>query len=124
MVHTRSTAAVADERIDAKSVRTAASRRGTDCRNQPSSPLSRTIDPREKSGSVRSMPMAKMPYSPSATSSLKLLFSTARLRSDEHTSELQSLMRITYAVFCLKKKKNYQHQIKVPSRHSKRAANQ
>src|SRR3546814_987485 len=26
-------------------------------------------------------------------------------RSDEHTSELQSLMRITYAVFCLKKKK-------------------
>src|SRR3546814_8407789 len=29
-----------------------------------------------------------------------------RLRSEEHTSELQSLMRISYAVFCLKKKKN------------------
>src|SRR3546814_4163812 len=28
----------------------------------------------------------------------------ARLRSEEHTSELQSLMRISYAVFCLKKK--------------------
>src|SRR3546814_4130341 len=28
-------------------------------------------------------------------------------RSEEHTSELQSLMRISYAVFCLKKKKNY-----------------
>src|SRR3546814_8685250 len=28
-----------------------------------------------------------------------------RHRSDEHTSELQSLMRISYAVFCLKKKK-------------------
>src|SRR3546814_4826773 len=28
----------------------------------------------------------------------------ALLRSDEHTSELQSLMRISYAVFCLKKK--------------------
>src|SRR3546814_12951354 len=27
-----------------------------------------------------------------------------RLRSEEHTSELQSLMRISYAVFCLKKK--------------------
>src|SRR3546814_9376931 len=27
-------------------------------------------------------------------------------RSEEHTSELQSLMRISYAVFCLKKKKN------------------
>src|SRR3546814_4616284 len=28
-----------------------------------------------------------------------------RVRSEEHTSELQSLMRISYAVFCLKKKK-------------------
>src|SRR3546814_8613642 len=31
-------------------------------------------------------------------------------RSEEHTSELQSLMRISYAVFCLKKKKNTQKQ--------------
>src|SRR3546814_9131452 len=30
------------------------------------------------------------------------------LRSEEHTSELQSLMRISYAVFCLKKKKHDQ----------------
>src|SRR3546814_3031899 len=30
-------------------------------------------------------------------------------RSEEHTSELQSLMRITYAVFCLKKKKRWHH---------------
>src|SRR3546814_11919311 len=30
----------------------------------------------------------------------------ARARSEEHTSELQSLMRISYAVFCLKKKKS------------------
>src|SRR3546814_1994325 len=30
----------------------------------------------------------------------------AARRSEEHTSELQSLMRISYAVFCLKKKKN------------------
>src|SRR3546814_2714946 len=30
---------------------------------------------------------------------------THELRSEEHTSELQSLMRISYAVFCLKKKK-------------------
>src|SRR3546814_9135585 len=33
------------------------------------------------------------------------------LRSEEHTSELQSLMRISYAVFCLKKKKNNIHKI-------------
>src|SRR3546814_8685793 len=31
------------------------------------------------------------------------------VRSEEHTSELQSLMRISYAVFCLKKKKTEQH---------------
>src|SRR3546814_982528 len=31
-------------------------------------------------------------------------------RSEEHTSELQSLMRISYAVFCLKKKNNHQTQ--------------
>src|SRR3546814_5539075 len=33
-------------------------------------------------------------------------------RSEEHTSELQSLMRISYAVFCLKKKKNTNKQLK------------
>src|SRR3546814_9913138 len=32
-------------------------------------------------------------------------FQRSRRRSEEHTSELQSLMRISYAVFCLKKKK-------------------
>src|SRR3546814_7926132 len=31
------------------------------------------------------------------------------IRSEEHTSELQSLMRISYAVFCLKKKKQHIH---------------
>src|SRR3546814_6481919 len=34
----------------------------------------------------------------------ELLLAKARDRSEEHTSELQSLMRISYAVFCLKKK--------------------
>src|SRR3546814_2439514 len=34
---------------------------------------------------------------------------TIRIRSEEHTSELQSLMRISYAVFCLKKKKQIIH---------------
>src|SRR3546814_2228018 len=33
-------------------------------------------------------------------------FDQAGRRSEEHTSELQSLMRISYAVFCLKKKKD------------------
>src|SRR3546814_5079352 len=43
----------------------------------------------------------------------------SRIRSEEHTSELQSLMRISYAVFCLKKKKhtaiNLYHQIYKPN---------
>src|SRR3546814_2075029 len=45
-------------------------------------------------------------------------------RSEEHTSELQSLMRISYAVFCLKKKNINQHRNThtsdlMPHRHSK-----
>src|SRR3546814_6984111 len=35
----------------------------------------------------------------------------ATVRSEEHTSELQSLMRISYAVFCLKKKKKHKTEI-------------
>src|SRR3546814_2761940 len=45
----------------------------------------------------------------------RLGVSQLTLRSEEHTSELQSLMRISYAVFCLKKKKNrhkYKHRIR------------
>src|SRR3546814_1419393 len=42
-------------------------------------------------------------------------------RSEEHTSELQSLMRISYAVFCLKKKKyNNQNQTSIRSRDKNR----
>src|SRR3546814_8061379 len=37
------------------------------------------------------------------------LFPSTGERSEEHTSELQSLMRISYAVFCLKKKKTKTH---------------
>src|SRR3546814_6033164 len=36
-----------------------------------------------------------------------LTISISKTRSEEHTSELQSLMRISYAVFCLKKKKKH-----------------
>src|SRR3546814_8262912 len=34
---------------------------------------------------------------------LAMVIANSRIRSEEHTSELQSLMRISYAVFCLKK---------------------
>src|SRR3546814_5983400 len=42
---------------------------------------------------------------------------SSRYRSEEHKSELQSLMRISYAVFCLKKKKQ------TPTSHLKRTTN-
>src|SRR3546814_8742323 len=41
-------------------------------------------------------------------------------RSEEHTSELQSLMRISYAVFCLKKKKKQQKIITQHSEHTEK----
>src|SRR3546814_9919451 len=40
-------------------------------------------------------------------------------RSEEHTSELQSLMRISYAVFCLKKKKTTNHNNKIANTNNK-----
>src|SRR3546814_3197202 len=45
------------------------------------------------------------PWSASQASSKALDRYLLPVRSEEHTSELQSLMRISYAVFCLKKKK-------------------
>src|SRR3546814_6301469 len=48
-----------------------------------------------------------MAYDIDSFASLGLLWETLsveQIRSEEHTSELQSLMRISYAVFCLKKK--------------------
>src|SRR3546814_8726452 len=43
---------------------------------------------------------------------VKYIFRFTLMRSEEHTSELQSLMRISYAVFCLKKKnENTKHNL-------------
>src|SRR3546814_7889058 len=56
-------------------------------------------------------PMLVTPHEKLSISISPLCFSSRdspSLRSEEHTSELQSLMRISYAVFCLKKK-NKQH---------------
>src|SRR3546814_3137867 len=44
------------------------------------------------------------PYSPTRGSRVSRGVTASMIRSEEHTSELQSLMRISYAVFCLKKK--------------------
>src|SRR3546814_1653786 len=50
--------------------------------------------------STRAMPWRRLPTAYPRWVSLRRYW-----RSEEHTSELQSLMRISYAVFCLKKKK-------------------
>src|SRR3546814_6044332 len=42
-------------------------------------------------------------------------------RSEEHTSELQSLMRLSYAVFCLKKKKKNKQRTKSPNTENKQS---
>src|SRR3546814_10920205 len=55
-------------------------------------------------------PLSTMGLSTEARCAVKTVW-TGRLssRSEEHTSELQSLMRISYAVFCLKKKQKTKH---------------
>src|SRR3546814_9744266 len=54
-----------------------------------------------------------MPASASCHSADDEQPSVPTLRSEEHTSELQSLMRISYAVFCLKKKKQQKTKQKI-----------
>src|SRR3546814_7081012 len=68
----------------------------------------------------RSLPPPKPEASCGSCTTMRCLctFATTTKRSEEHTSELQSLMRISYAVFCLKKKKkninNYNKQKQRP----------
>src|SRR3546814_2178421 len=50
---------------------------------------------------LRILHLARCPRQPAW-----ILLAAVWMRSEEHTSELQSLMRISYAVFCLKKKNN------------------
>src|SRR3546814_8394489 len=59
------------------------------------------------SARTRSKPAPCSSSSPTATNATRSpLPPTSHFRSEEHTSELQSLMRISYAVFCLKKTNN------------------
>src|SRR3546814_9669257 len=62
--------------------------------------------PRAWTSSTRggSSPRCTTRASPAITCRSRRRCTTALSRSEEHTSELQSLMRISYAVFCLKKK--------------------
>src|SRR3546814_2003393 len=85
---------------------------------KPPAPISLTSSARSAMPRLLKRKMPSIPPNPSAASRRlvgKLLpgfqsramrtVSNTESRSEEHTSELQSLMRISYAVFCLKKKK-------------------
>src|SRR3546814_5319488 len=65
--------------------------------------------PHSRSGPAERDPDAGIGAYPGRTVREDLLIVLIQQRSEEHTSELQSLMRISYAVFCLKKKQHKQH---------------
>src|SRR3546814_9362929 len=67
----------------------------------PYTTLFRAVRAPHTSREYTSRPISSVPIQCAADGGLR----TAIQRSEEHTSELQSLMRISYAVFCLKKKK-------------------
>src|SRR3546814_9145951 len=81
-------ALISPTRIMTKCLRPISRRRGSGWRISPALCWCRDHSPRQWK---RSAPMCSL---------------IVVRRSEEHTSELQSLMRISYAVFCLKKKKN------------------
>src|SRR3546814_1155622 len=75
--------------------------------NRSSSSRKSTRPPRDRRGDVRVSAARPRPPAPR--------------RSEEHTSELQSLMRISYAVFCLKQKKKQKktrHNMRMKSKQS------
>src|SRR3546814_9992853 len=88
---------------------------GIDLSNEYTILLGKRGSPKRRSASVRQTvfaPLGKHSEKPLVFRSEieKLMEGRRRIelfRSEEHTSELQSLMRISYAVFCLKKKKTH-----------------
>src|SRR3546814_2666020 len=71
----------------------------------PYTTLFRSIGAKQRASGGRCDVASHLPQAPTGGAN-------RRQRSEEHTSELQSLMRISYAVFCLKKKKKKKKQKK------------
>src|SRR3546814_1782935 len=68
------------------------------------------LDMRKKRQQPKDIPPYIVPLSIQAMEIVRHLLDEFKPRSEEHTSELQSLMRISYAVFCLKKKNKKKQQ--------------
>src|SRR3546814_10223931 len=80
-------------------------------RPSPPKKLSTTVNTRRGSNTHSAVPrngLTRIRLRLVGTNSECVYSENFMVRSEEHTSELQSLMRISYAVFCLKKKKNKQ----------------
>src|SRR3546814_7705205 len=75
--------------------------------NAPEGPICSDL---REAGALLSAAPFKHSYPHSWRSKAKVIYRCTP-RSEEHTSELQSLMRISYAVFCLKKKRKTNHQV-------------
>src|SRR3546814_1646801 len=74
-------------------------------------PISRRrASSRRRSSCLRCAGCVRCRSSPSSTRSTARGCRRSRCRSEEHTSELQSLMRISYAVFCLQKKQRLSYE--------------
>src|SRR3546814_7331246 len=89
-------------------------RRGQECRYHEDRPASRDHScrggpPKDHGCGRRLLPSPRCIHRPSSMSCCARAASSDSLRSEEHTSELQSLMRISYAVFCLKKNTKLPH---------------
>src|SRR3546814_1928085 len=86
---------------------------GTDVAGYKSALLVRFANPalRHRTWQIAMDGTQKLPQRLLATIRERLRAGQPFDRSEEHTSELQSLMRISYAVFCLKKKKRTQNEL-------------
>src|SRR3546814_3406030 len=77
--------------------------------SNPASRKTRSIPSASARARTSVEPGTQIALTPGATLRPRNSAAARRRRSEEHTSELQSLMRISYAVFCLKKKKTNIH---------------
>src|SRR3546814_9194180 len=82
--------------------------------NRRASPLDAARPARRRASITGKLVQSIVDSSTSTVGKPSAVAPASKVRSEEHTSELQSLMRISYAVFCLKKKKTkkQQHTIK------------
>src|SRR3546814_3787447 len=79
----------------------------------PFTTLFRSLEDREDAAVAGHLLVGELAHEAVAAGDLQRFVGATLDRSEEHTSELQSLMRISYAVFCLKKKNKEQTDVQI-----------